>query len=89
MALGASSASVLRLVVGQGSQLALLGILLGLGGAFGLTRVLKKMLFGVSATDALTFAGVSLLLGTIAILASLIPACRAARVNPVTALRNE
>ncbi len=89
MALGATFARVLRLVVGQGSRLALLGILLGLGGAFGLTRVLKKMLFGVSATDALTFAGVSLILGAVALLASLIPACRAARVDPVTALRNE
>jgi predicted permease len=89
MALGASSANVLSLVIRQGSQLASLGIVLGLGGALGLTRVLKKMLFGISATDAATFAVVSLILGTVALLASLIPARRAARVDPVIALRNE
>jgi putative ABC transport system permease protein len=89
MALGATSTSVLRLVVGQGSRLALFGIALGLAGAVALTRVLKNMLFGVSPTDLPTFAGVAAVLGAIAIIASLIPACRAAQVDPVTALRND
>jgi putative ABC transport system permease protein len=89
MALGATAASVLRLVVVQGSRLALVGISLGLAGAFGLSRVLKKMLFGVTTTDPLTFASVVLILGAVAVLASLIPAFRAARLDPVTALRRE
>lgn len=89
MALGATSANVRRLVIGQGSRLALAGIALGLGGAFALTRVLKQMLFGVAPTDIPTFAGVGAILGATALLASLIPACRAARVNPIRALRNE
>jgi putative ABC transport system permease protein len=87
MALGASAAGVLRMVIGQGGRLAGLGIALGLLGAFALTRVLERMLFGVSASDPLTFAGAVLVLGTIAVLASLIPALRAARVDPITALR--
>jgi putative ABC transport system permease protein len=89
MALGATPGTVLRLVVGQGCRLACAGVALGLAGAFGLTRVLKKMLFGVTATDTMTFAGVALILGAVATLASLVPACRAARVSPVTALRHE
>ena len=89
MALGATAASVLRLVVGQGSRLALLGIALGLAGALGLSRVLKTMLFGVTSTDPLTFGAVIVILGTVTILASLIPAFRAARVDPVIALRHE
>ena len=89
MALGATAARVLRLVVGEGSRLALLGIGLGMAGAFALTRVLRKMLFGVTPTDLVTFLGVSLILAVVAIAASLIPALRAARVDPVTALRHE
>jgi putative ABC transport system permease protein len=89
MALGATAPSVLRLVVGQGSRLAFVGISFGLAGAFGLTRVLKKMLFGVTSSDPLTFAAVVLILGAVAVMASLIPALRAARVDPMTALRHE
>jgi putative ABC transport system permease protein len=89
MALGASASGVLGMVIGQAGRLAVAGIVLGLIGAFALTRVLERMLFGVSASDTLTFAGAVLVLGTVAVLASLIPALRAARVDPVTALRQE
>jgi putative ABC transport system permease protein len=89
MALGATPAAVLRLVLGQGSRMVLLGIALGLTGALGLTRVLRRMLFGVTASDTMTFAGAALVLGAVAVLASLIPALRAARIDPVTALRQE
>ena len=61
----------------------------GVAGAFALTRVLEKMLFGVTASDPIVFAGAAMVLGTVAIVASLIPACRAARVDPVNALRQE
>jgi len=89
MALGATRSRVLTLVIGQGSRLAILGIALGLAGAFGLTRVLKNMLFGVTPSDTVTFVGTALLLGAVAIAASLVPALRAARIDPVTALRHE
>ena len=91
MALGATTAGVLRLVIGQGSRLAVAGIAIGLAGAFGLTRVLDRMLFGVGvrASDTVTFAGAALLLATVALAASLVPAWRAARIDPVTALRQE
>jgi putative ABC transport system permease protein len=89
MALGASQAGVLMLVIGQGSRLAVIGVAIGLLGASGLTRVLERMLFGVSPLDTVTFAGAALLLGLIAILASFVPAYRAARIDPMTALRHE
>jgi predicted permease len=89
MALGAQTRDVLKLIVMRGMRLALLGIVIGLAGAFGLTRLMKSVLFGVSATDPLTFAGVSLLLLSIALLACWIPARRATKVDPITALRNE
>jgi putative ABC transport system permease protein len=88
MALGATRSRVLTLVIGQGSRLAILGIALGLAGAFGLTRILKKMLFGITPSDTVTFVATALLLGAVAIAASLIPALRAARIDPVT-LRHE
>jgi putative ABC transport system permease protein len=79
----------LRLVIGEGMKLALIGALLGLGGALALTRLLKTLLFGVSATDPLTFIAIAALLITVALLACWIPARRAAKVDPMTALRHE
>jgi len=89
MALGARSTDVLKSVVGQGLRLALLGTSLGLAGALGLTRVIASLLYDVSATDPLTFACVSLVLLGVAALASYLPARRAARIDPMVALRYE
>jgi putative ABC transport system permease protein len=89
MALGAQTAGVLKLVIGHGIKLALAGALLGLGGALALTRLVKTLLFGVSATDPLTFAAVATLLMLVAMLACWIPARRATRVDPLVALRHE
>ncbi|HEX7049878.1 MAG TPA: ABC transporter permease [Longimicrobiales bacterium] len=89
MALGAESGSVLRMILRQGLTLALLGVAIGLAAAFALTRFVSSLLYGVSATDPLTFAGVALILAAVALLASHIPARRAAGVNPMEALRAE
>ena len=89
MALGAQRRDVLGLVVGQGMRLALLGVCIGLAAALALSRVLQTLLFDVKPTDPLTFAGVSLLLLLVALLASWLPARRAARVAPMQALRYE
>jgi putative ABC transport system permease protein len=89
MALGAHPRDVLRLVVGQGLILTIVGLVLGLGAAFVLTRLMTALLFGVSATDTMTFAGVAVLLAAVAFLACWIPARRAARVDPLVALRYE
>jgi len=89
MALGAQRRDVLRLVVGEGARLAGLGVVIGIAASFAITRVLASLLFGVSATDPVTFAGVAVLLTLIALLASYIPARRAMRLDPNIALRYE
>ncbi len=89
MAMGAQRADVLRLVIREGMKLALIGALLGLGGALALTRLLKTLLFGVSATDPLTFIVIAALLIIVALLACWIPARRAASVDPLVSLRVE
>jgi macrolide transport system ATP-binding/permease protein len=89
MALGAQVRDVLRLVVSQGMRMALIGIVLGLAGAIALTRVLGSLLLGVGTTDSVTFIGVPSLLLAVALLACYIPARRAARVDPLIALRHD
>jgi predicted permease len=89
LALGAQSADVIRLIVGQGMILTLTGVGLGLTGAFAITRIMASLLFGVSPTDVVIFTAVSLLLAGVALLACLIPARRATRVDPMVALHYE
>jgi putative ABC transport system permease protein len=89
MALGAQARDVLRLIVGKGLILTLIGIGIGLLGALGITRVMQTLLFGVSTTDWVTFTSVAMLLMLVSLLATAIPARRATKVDPLVALRYE
>jgi predicted permease len=89
LALGAQRSDIFRLVLSHGMKMALVGVVLGVIAAFGLTRLMSRLLYGVSATDPITFLGIALLVTAVAVLACLIPARRATKVDPLIALRYE
>jgi ABC-type antimicrobial peptide transport system permease subunit len=88
LALGAESGGVLALVLGEGLKLTLVGVAVGLAGAFALTRFMATILYGVTATDMVTFVAMPVVLVLVAVAAVLIPARRATRVDPMVALRS-
>ena len=89
LALGASRGNILKLIIGNGMLTTGIGLVLGVAGAVALTRLLKTLLFGVSATDPAILAGMSVLLAAVGLLACYAPARRATAVDPLTALREE
>jgi putative ABC transport system permease protein len=89
VALGADSGMIVRLVLFQGLTLALIGIVIGVGGAFALSRLTQKLLFGVSPSDPATYLGVAAVIAAIALVACMVPARRAMTVDPLTAIRGD
>jgi putative ABC transport system permease protein len=89
MALGAQAGDIFKLVITQGLTLTLIGVVIGLAGAYAVTRAMAQLLYGITSTDPPTFMGISLLLGAVAMLACYIPTRRATRVDPIVALRHE
>jgi putative ABC transport system permease protein len=89
MALGAQTGDVLRLIVGQGMATAMIGVAIGMAASFGLTRLMTSLLFSVTATDPLTFVAIPIMLTGVALAACFLPARRAAKVDPMVALRYE
>ncbi|HLK18984.1 MAG TPA: FtsX-like permease family protein, partial [Bryobacteraceae bacterium] len=87
--LGAQAFEIMGMVLGQGLRLSLIGIAVGITGAFALSRILSRFLYGVAASDPITYIGVAVLLLVVALVASYIPARRAIRIDPVAALRAE
>jgi putative ABC transport system permease protein len=89
IALGAAQSSIFRLIVGQAMSLVAISLVIGVAGAFAATRLLNSLLFGVGASDPITFVSIVLLVSVVAFLAAWLPARRATRVDPIIALRAE
>lgn len=89
LALGAQQRDVLRLILSEGMRMTLVGVVIGLAGALALSQLMTKVVFGISAADPITFAGVAILLAGIVLLTSYVPARRAMNVDPIVALRHD